>query len=52
MKAAVRTSYGPPDVARIAEAEKPIAKDNQVLVRVHATMVNLTGCAWVPESRP
>ena len=26
MKAAVHTSYGPPDVVRIAEVEKPAAK--------------------------
>jgi NADPH:quinone reductase-like Zn-dependent oxidoreductase len=44
MRAAVHTSYGPPDVVRIAEAEKPAAKDNEVLVRVHATTVNRTDC--------
>jgi NADPH:quinone reductase-like Zn-dependent oxidoreductase len=46
MKAAVRSSYGPPNVVRIAEVDKPIAKDNQVLVKVHATTVNRTDCGF------
>ena len=42
MKAAVHTRYGPPDVVRISEVDKPAVKDNQVLVKVHATTVNRT----------
>jgi NADPH:quinone reductase-like Zn-dependent oxidoreductase len=46
MKAAVRTSYGPPDVVRIEDVAKPAPKDNQVLVKVHATTVNRTDCGF------
>jgi NADPH:quinone reductase-like Zn-dependent oxidoreductase len=42
MKAAVHTRYGPPNVVQISEVDKPAAKDNEVLVKVHATTVNRT----------
>jgi NADPH:quinone reductase-like Zn-dependent oxidoreductase len=40
MKAIVYDRYGPPDVLALREVEQPAVKDDQVLVRVHATSVN------------
>ena len=46
MKAAVHTRYGPPEVVRIAAVKQPIVNDNEVLVKIHATTVNRTDCAY------
>ena len=40
MKAAVFTRYGPPDVVQITDVEKPLPKDNDVLIKVRAASVN------------
>lgn len=40
MKAAIYTRYGPPDVVQVSEVEKPVYKDDEVLIRVRAASVN------------
>ncbi len=39
MRAAVYTRYGPPDVLEIEGVDNPVPRDNEVLVRIHATTV-------------
>jgi NADPH:quinone reductase-like Zn-dependent oxidoreductase len=47
----VHDRFGPPDVLRVDEVEAPVPRDDEVLVRVHASSVSQTDC-HVRRARP
>jgi len=44
VRAVVCDRYGPPEVQRIAEVERPVPRADEVLVKIHATTVTRTDC--------
>ena len=41
IKAIVQRNYGSPDVLELKDIDKPVARDDEVLVRIHAAAVNI-----------
>ena len=51
MKAVVYDRYGPPEVQRLEDVERPVAREDEVLVKIHATTVTRTDVG-VREGKP
>lgn len=47
MKAIIQKRYGPPSVLCVGHVDKPVPKENEVLVRIVASSVNRTDCAML-----
>jgi NADPH:quinone reductase-like Zn-dependent oxidoreductase len=46
MRAVVCDRYGPPEVLRLDDVQRPVPKDDEVLIKIRAATVNRTDCAF------
>ena len=52
MRAIVYDRYGPPEILRLEELDRPVPSSGDVLVRVRAASVNRSDCAWRAGDHP
>jgi NADPH:quinone reductase-like Zn-dependent oxidoreductase len=51
MRVVVYDSYGPPEVQRLEDAPQPVPKEDEILIRIHATTVTRADCATREANR-
>ena len=51
MRAVVHDKYGGPDVLRLEDVVRPVPKDDEILIKIHATTVTRTDCA-IRQAKP
>jgi NADPH:quinone reductase-like Zn-dependent oxidoreductase len=51
MRAVVYDRYGPPDILRLEDVERPVPGEDEILVKVHATAVTRADCATRDANR-
>ena len=52
MKAVICDRYGPPDVLRVIDVERPVHGPDEVLIRIRATTVNRSDCHYREGTPP